>query len=67
MAAESSDMLELTVYYIETPYIAVYRLERTEEKLCLVFEINCSFTLKNSACQLTGVDLPDLVPQKDKI
>ena len=43
------DGLELTVHYIETPYIAVYRMSFLENAVRLDFQINVSFTLKDFA------------------
>lgn len=38
--------LTLTVYYIETPYVAAYRFRPTDAGVRMEFEINVSFTLK---------------------
>lgn len=43
------DGLELTVHYIETPYIVVYRMSFLEKAVRLDFQINVSFTLKDFA------------------
>ncbi|MGN0478326.1 MAG: serine hydrolase domain-containing protein [Hominenteromicrobium sp.] len=39
--------MELTVFYIETPYTAVYRLRFSENTVRFDFRINVSFTLRN--------------------
>lgn len=51
-SAETDGMLEVTVYYIETPYIAVYRLLREGDGLRFAFDINCSFTLENFSAEI---------------
>jgi len=40
------NILLLTVYYIETPYVAKYSFEFQEDKLLFTFNINVSLTLK---------------------
>ncbi len=45
--------LVLTVYYIETPYVAVYRFWPNERGIRMEFEINVGFALKN--CTAIGV------------
>jgi len=49
--AEFCDVLELTLYYIETPYITKYRFTFEEERILFEWSINRSFTLKNISVQ----------------
>lgn len=45
-----SDALEIEVYYIETPYIARYRMEFGDDEIRLWWSVNVSFTLKGYSC-----------------
>lgn len=49
--AEFCDALELTLYYIETPYITKYRFIFEEERILFEWSINQSFTLKSISAQ----------------
>jgi len=37
----------LTVFYLETPYVAKYSFAFNEKKLLFDFDVNVSLTLKN--------------------
>ena len=39
--------LLLTVFYLETPYVAKYSFAFNEKKLLFDFDVNVSLTLKN--------------------
>ncbi|GIP37209.1 hypothetical protein J31TS4_04890 [Paenibacillus sp. J31TS4] len=45
-AWEEGGVLRLTVVYVETPYVAWYRLVPIRERLELRFSCNVSFTLQ---------------------
>lgn len=45
--ASFSDLLELTIYFIETPYVVNYYISFNGETITLDFKINVSFTLNN--------------------
>ena len=44
-----NEALILKIYFIETPYVAVYRFAFNGNKLRFEFSINVSFTLKDFA------------------
>jgi len=47
--ASFSDLLELTIYFIETPYVVKYYISFNNETITLDFKINVSFTLHNTS------------------
>lgn len=58
--ANYSDLLELNIFFIETPYVVKYRISFMDSKIELNFSINVSFTLKDFSvqgvpCSLTEV------------
>ncbi|SDX42715.1 hypothetical protein [Paenibacillus sp. PDC88] len=42
----SSDTLQLTLFYIETPYMVTYHLAFTEREIELNYHVNVSFGLR---------------------